>query len=615
MNLAMDMGVIEPSWQMWVTFGIVLIGVVAYALEKISIELTSAGVLAALLVFFQIFAPENSSNLDARSLLSGFSDPALITIMALLAIGQGIFQTGALEGPTQKIGSYLETSPKRTMFSVFLVAFVISMFMNNTPVVVMFIPILSSMALQLRSSASRYMMPLSFVCILAGMTTLVGSSTNILVAGVLERTTDESIAFFDPAIPGLILAFIGVVYIMVASKWLLPRRSLVFNERAHSGQQYIAEIRIIEGHPLQGAAPVAGLFPSLSTMTVRMIRRGERKLLPPFEDALQAEDILTVSTTRRSLEKLLSSRPEYLEGMLSISGFEKSPQNASSRMAISEAVVAPGSRMIGRTIEQAGFRRQTGCLVLGIQRRSHMIREGMLDIRLQAGDVLLLFGYVPQIQSIRDSRDVVLLDWATRDLPDIRRAAMARTIFAVVIFIAATGWLPIVHASFGGATLMIATGCLNIRQAFRAFDTKIFMLIGAAFSMGIALENTGGAAYIAQNVVNALHGFGPQILIGGLFLLVAIMTNLLSNSATAILFAPIAISVSNQTGIDPKLLVMTVLFAANCSFATPIAYQTNLLVLGPGHYRFFDFCRFSIPLILLLWISYVLLLPFVYGPL
>jgi len=600
---------------MWVTFGIVLIGVVMYALERVSIELTSAGVLAALLVFFKLFAPENSSNLDARSLLSGFADPALITIMALLAIGQGIFQTGALERPTQFIGSFLESHPRRTMFTVFAVAFVTSMFMNNTPVVVMFIPILSSMALQLRGSASRYMMPLSFICILAGMTTLVGSSTNILVAGVLDRMTDETVGFFDPAWPGIILALIGVTYIVFASKWLLPRRTLLSNERAHSGQQYIAEIRITDKHPLRGVAPVAGLFPNLKTMTVRMIRRGDRKLLPPFEGPLEPEDILNVSTTRRSLEKLLSSHPEYLEGMLSISGFKKTPDKAATRMAISEAVIAPGSRMINRTIEQAGFRNQTGCLVLGIQRKSHMIREHMLDIRLQSGDVLLLFGYVPQIQSMRDSNDLMLLDWATRDLPDIRLATLARIIFAGVIMAAAFGWLPIVHSAFAGATLMIATGCLNIRQAFRAFDSKIFMLIGAAFAMGIALENTGGATYIAMNVINALQGFGPQILIGGLFLLVAIMTNLLSNAATAILFAPIAISVSAQTGIDAKILVLTVLFAANCSFATPIAYQTNLLVLGPGHYKFFDFCRFGIPLILLLWISYTLLLPYVYGPL
>ncbi len=606
----MDMQLIEASWQMWAVFGIVLIGVILYALDTFSIELVSAAIIAVLLLFFQIFSPDISSGLGAKSLLSGFADPALITILALLVIGQGIFHTGALEGPTRKLNSYLDIYPKRTMMMVFFTAFVTSMFMNNTPVVVMFIPILSAMALQLRSSASKYMMPLSFICILAGMTTLIGSSTNILVAGAFERATDTPLAFFDPARPGLILALIGAAYIVLFSKWLLPQRNLKRNDHQHSGQQYIAPIRITKNHPLVGKKPVAGLFTDLRMMTVRQIERNGMMLLPPFEDALQVDDILTVAATRKALTGLMSSYPEYLEGMLSIPGFKKG--EPTSRIVIAEAVIAPSSRMIGQTIEQAGFQRQTGCLVLGLQRRSRMVRERMLHIRLQAGDVLLLFGYVPNIEAMRNHHDILLLDWKTQDLPDIRRATIARIILAAVIGCAALGLLPIVHAAFAGATLMVATQCLNIRQAIRALDTKIFMLIGAAFAMGIALENTGGAGFIAQQVVGALSGYGPQIMIGGLFLLVAIMTNLLSNSATAILFAPIAINVSQQTGIDPKILILTVLFAANCSFATPIAYQTNLLVMGPGHYKFSDFAKFGVPLIFVIWISYVLMLPFVF---
>lgn len=606
----MDMQLIEPNWQMWATFGIVVLGVAFYIFDKFSIELVSASILAALLLFFQLFPLEISQNLDAQSLLSGFADPALITILALLIIGQGIFHTGALEGPTRKLNTYLESAPKRTLFAVFFIAFIVSMFMNNTPVVVMFIPVLSAMALQLRGSASKYMMPLSFICILAGMTTLIGSSTNILVAGAFERSTGESLAFFDPAIPGMFLALIGAVYIVVFSKFLLPKRALSKNDLQHSGQQYIAPIRITPNHPLVGKKPVAGLFTDLRMMTVRQIERGGRKLLPPFEEALCVDDILTVSATRKALMGLMSSYPEYLEGMLNVQGFKKNSSDA--RIVISEAVIAPGSRMVGQTIEQAGFQQQTGCLVLGIQRRSRMVRERMLHIRLKAGDVLLLFGYVPQIEAMRNHHDILLLDWKTQDLPDIRRATIARIIFAGVIMGAALGWLPIVHAAFAGATLMIATGCLNMRQAVRALDTKIFMLIGAAFAMGVALENTGGAQFIAQQVVSGLQGYDPQIMIAGLFLLVAIMTNLLSNAATAILFAPIAINISTQTGIDPKILILTVLFAANCSFATPIAYQTNLLVMGPGHYRFSDFAKFGVPLILLIWVSYVLMLPFVF---
>ena len=208
------MQALETSWQMWATFGIVIIGVVLYAFEKYSIELISIGIISALLLFFQIFMPESSMQVDARTLLSGFSDPALITVMALLVIGQGIFETGALETPTRKLNTYLNRAPKRTLTLVFFTAFATSMFMNNTPVVVMFIPVLSAMALQLRGNASKFMMPLSFICILAGMTTLIGSSTNILVAGALARSTDETVTFFDPAFPGLILAAIGTIYIV-----------------------------------------------------------------------------------------------------------------------------------------------------------------------------------------------------------------------------------------------------------------------------------------------------------------------------------------------------------------------------------------------------------------
>ncbi|HHL42678.1 MAG TPA: SLC13 family permease, partial [Hellea balneolensis] len=573
--------------------------------------LISLYIIVVFLIFFQVFPLTTGENLTPVELLSGFADPALMTIMALLVIGQGIAHTGALERPTRRLNKMLVAHPKRTLFLVFLVAFCVSMFMNNTPVVVMFIPILSAMAIQLRGSASRIMMPLSFICILAGMTTLVGSSTNILVSGALERSTGDQIGFFEPFFPGILLALIGVVYIVFMGRWLLPKREYKKKGRRSAGQQYIAPIRITKNHPLVGRKPVAGLFPDLRMMTVRMIDRQGRKLLPPFEDALEPGDILTVSATRKALTGLLSAYPEYLKGMLSISDYGL--ERKSERMVISEAIVAPGSEMIGKTIENAGFRRQTGCLVLGLQRKSHMYRNRMINIELKAGDVLLLFGYVGKIEAMRDHHDLLLLDWATAELPDIRKANIARLIFLSVILGASLGIIPILHAALAGAGLMIAMGCLNIPQAIRALDSRIYMLIGAAFAMGLAMERTGGASYIAHQVVAALQGFGPQILIGGLFLLVAVMTNLLSNSATAILFAPISIGVANQTGIDPKILILTVLFAANCSFATPIAYQTNLLVMGPGHYKFIDYMKFGIPLILVLWISYVLMLPFVFA--
>ena len=611
----MDTLNITATWQMWMTMGIVLVAVWLYVRERFSIEAISVGVIAALLVFFHFFAPANAEGLDSSNLLSGFAAPALITIMALLVVGQGMFQTGALEGPIMSINNALDRSPRRTLALVFGVAFGVSMFMNNTPVVVMFIPILSAMSSRLRRAASRYMMPLSFICILAGMTTLIGSSTNLLVNDVLQRVTEFELGFFTQFMPGMVLAAVGAFYIIFAAPILLPERVSLEEEVSEAGRQYIAQIRVTDNHPLAGARPTAGLYPALKNVTVRMIQRGEISFLPPFEDALEAGDVLIVAATRKSLSQLLSSSPRYLEGMLNIAGFhdESKTADTTDTIVISEAVIAPGSRMIGRNIEQIGFRRQTGCLVLGIQRRSRMIRKRMLDIRLEAGDILLLFGYDANMSELRSNRDLLLLDWSTAELPDIRKSIAARLIFGLTILAAATGFLPIEIAALGGALGMIATGCLNIRQAVRALDMRIFLLIGAAFAMGLALENTGGAAYIGHKVVEIFQPFGNHILLAAVFLLIAFMTNIISNSAAALLFTPIALAISQETGIDPIAMVLTVIFAANCSFATPIAYQTNLLVMGPGRYNFADFAKFGIPLIIILWLTFMAIAPLFFN--
>nr|WP_298912783.1 SLC13 family permease [uncultured Algimonas sp.] len=598
--------------QMWSVFAIVAVGVYLYVRERFSIEAISVGLIFALMAFGNLFAaPEQ--DMGSATLLSGFAAPALITIMALLVVGQGLFQTGALERVTVSINKALDKRPRRTLAMVFGVAFAVSMFMNNTPVVVMFIPVLAAMAGKLGVTASRFMMPLSFLCILAGMTTLIGSSTNLLVNDVLVRSTDMSLSFFTQFVPGMVLASIGAVFIIVASPWLLTERESEEPALQSTGQQYIAQIRVADGHPLDGVEPVAGLYTQLRDVTVRMVQRGETSLLPPFEEGLRAGDVLIVAATRPQLSALLKTRPQYLRGMLDIGGFSDGDTGQDSSIMLSEAVVAPGSRMIGRNIEQIGFRRMTGCLVLGIQRRSRMIRKRMLDIRLEAGDILLLFGYESEISALRQNRDLILLDWSTSELPDIRKAKAARLIFLATIAAAALSLVPIEIAALGGALGMIATGCLNIRQAVRALDMRIFLLIGAAFAMGLALERTGGALFIGTNVVSAFKPFGTQALIAAVFLVVAIFTNIISNSAAALLFAPIALSISQQADIDPIIMVLTVIFAANCSFATPIAYQTNLLVMGPGHYRFGDFARFGIPLILVIWVSYVLLLPVLFG--
>ncbi|MBA4802713.1 MULTISPECIES: SLC13 family permease [Euryhalocaulis] len=601
---------------MWAVMASIGVIVVLYATERFSIELISAGVIAFFLLLFQIFpapVPEGQS-FGPAELLSGFANPALITIMALLVIGQGMFQTGAMDGPTRRLTASYERHPRLTLLTVFGFMFVVSAFINNTPVVVMFIPIMAAIAQRMGGTPSGLMMPLSFVAIFAGATTLIGSSTNLLVSDVLRQTRGFGLEFFQPTLPGLVLAGAGIIYLLVAGRFLMPRRVTMEGElKGATGRQFIAQIEVTPGHPLVGKKPVMGMFQDLPNMTVRMIQRREHAILPPFDDAeLQEGDLVIVATTRKNLTELLSSRAEFLRGMMQLGDF-KIEEGRDETLMMSEAVIAPASRFIGRTIEQVGFRYQTGCIVLGVQRRSRMIRTRMGEIRLEAGDTLLIFGPESAIKSLRNNKDVLILEWATQDVPDIRRAALARLTFGGIIVASALGLVPIVVASVVGATIMVAGGCLNGRQAIRSLDMRVFMLIGAAFAMGGSLQATGGAGYLANVVVDIFAPYGSAVLISALFLLVAILTNILSNSATAILFAPIAIQAAQLVDAPPEAFVLTVLFGANCCFATPIAYQTNLLVMGPGHYRFMDFLRVGGPLVLVFWIVYSLFAPWYFG--
>jgi len=339
--------------------------------------------------------------------------------------------------------------------------------------------------------------------------------------------------------------------------------------------------------------------------------------LPPFEDAvLEPGDAVIVAATRKALTDLLTEKPELMEATLGEIAEVASvgdKENATKSRVLAEAVIAPASRAIGRNLIQLGFVYRTGCIVLGIQRRSRMIRSGMNSIRLEAGDVLLVIGQPEDINSLRDSQDVILLEWSATELPRLEHAVRATAIFAAVVTLAATNIVPIVIAALGGAAAMIAFGCLNVRQAARATDRRVYLLVAAALALGSALKVTGGATYIAVAMVDSLIWTSPAMILSAYFLLVALLTNVLSNNATAVLFTPIAVQTGIQLGVDPMIFVYATIFAANCSFATPIGYQTNLLVMGPGHYRFVDYLKAGGPLIVILWLTFSLFAPWYYG--
>lgn len=618
------------SPQMIIAFLVIGVAIFAYALEWATLELTSIAVIAALMVLYYLFpvigADGTTNLLSADALLAGFAHPALLTVLALLVLGQGLYQSGALEGPAHRLMNLAKGRPRIVVGVSLVMVLLVSGLMNNTPVVVMFIPIMSAIADRLRRSKSKVMIPLSYVAILGGMTTLIGSSTNLLVAGTAQSLGQAEIGFFEFVIPGGLMALVGLIYVGLILPKILPSRESTTRELIGAdGKQFIAQIEITRDHPLRGKSTVAGMFKALPNMTVRMIQRREQAILPPFDDVtLLTGDVLILAATRKALESVLSTNPDMLgtliedaaslsqTGMFGDDDDSESTGKTEERI-IAEVVVAPASRLIGRTLEMIGMRYQTGTIVLGVQRRSRMYRTNMNDIRLEAGDVLLLLGKRSNIRGLRGNKDLLLLEWSTSALPTHELARRAMLIFGGVVVASATGLVPIVISSIVGAGLMIATGCINIRQATRAIDAKIFLIVACALAMGTALEATGGASFIAHGMTDLLQDMPLPVILSAFFLLVAVMTNILSNNATAVLFTPIAISIAETLQVDPRMFIFAVIFAANCSFATPMSYQTNLLVMGPGHHTFSDYVKGGVPLIILLWLTYSLFAPYYYG--
>ncbi len=605
---------LEPSWQMWATFALIAGAIVLYATERFPLEQTSLALLAALLVLFHFWPLEipgetAGAMLDARALLAGFADPALIAVLALMVVGQGLIRTGALDEAIRMMTRRFQRRPAMALTLTLMAIATLSAFINNTPIVVIFIPVMAAIAERLNRGPSRLMMPLSFAAILGGMVTLIGSSTNLLVAGAAVTMEQPTMGFFDFAAPGALLAVIGLAYVIWILPRLLPERESLASQIAGEGKQFIAQIEVRPGSPLVGQSAVAGMIPHLKGMTVRLIQRGEESHLPPFEDVLlRPGDTVVVAATRAVLTEALARTPDLVD----TSG-DEAEDGAPGDSMLAEAMVTPASRVIGRNLRLVGFHYHTGCVILGVQRRSRMMRGRMEDIRLEAGDVLLVLGPRDRVRDLRFSREVLLIEWSILELPSRHHAKRALAVFAGVVALAASGVMPIAIAALAGALGMITLGCLNVRQAARAVDRQVAFLVAAALAMGTALQATGGAAYLAQQMTGAMEDLGPALVLSAMFALIAIMTNLLSNAATAVLFTPIAINTALTLGVAPTAFIHAVIFAANCSFATPMGYQTNLLVMGPGHYKFVDYLRGGAPLIVLIWLAFSLLAPWYYG--
>ncbi len=578
-------------------------------------EYVSVGVVATLLVVFALFPTVGNSGdpITSGRILQGFADNALFAVLAMLVIGQGIVHTGCFQILTRTALAHIPKNIAAATAILLLAALLLSGFLNNTPIVVVFIPIFQELAAAYNKSASKFMMPLSFVAILGGMTTLIGSSTNLLVSGSLEELWGRPLGFFEFLVPGGFLALVGFFYVLIFSRWALPNRTNLSQSLfALGSKQFIAELVVSENSKLIGEKTKAGIFPALQDLSIRAVWRGEHAELPPFEEmTLRAGDVLVVAATRKRLAEALSA------GDFTGGGEAPPPttdsESREGEKILAEAMVVPASRLIGSYFERIGFRHMFNCIVIGLQRRAHMIRAKMTQEPLQSGDILLVMGTPGDIRKLNDARDLLVIEQSSQTLPNRSRAWWAGLVFLVTVLSAALGWLPVTTAAICGATAMLIGGAINIRQARRAVDHNLYLLIGASLALGFTIQETGAAHFLADKVVTLKEYVSVPMILSLFFLLVALFSSVISNNACAVLFTPIAITLAQSLNSSVEVFAIAVLLAANCCFTTPIGYQTNLLVMGPGHYRFGDFLRFGLPLTALLWLAFSLFAPWYYN--
>ncbi|MGF1561873.1 MAG: SLC13 family permease [Geminicoccaceae bacterium] len=610
----------ELTMHGWLVLAVAIGGLAGYMRDELPSEYVSLciiGVLMLVFHFFPLYGPGDVLVLAPEDMLRGLANPALIAILALLIIGQAMVYTGSLDGLASALVRIASGKRRRSVLLALGSTSGLSAFLNNTPVVVIFIPIIRAIAERFRIGASRLFMPLSYVAILGGMLTLIGSSTNLLISGELAKLGQGHLSFFEMTPMGLILFVVGFAYVLALTK-ALPRAQgdEELNTEIVEGRQFIAEIDVVAGSRLAGLEPKAGMYPGLKDVTVRLIQRGDRVFFPPFETPLQDGDIMIVAATRKTLTTLLQkSRGQLLHARLAAAeeSGERQADEGRSSLALAEVMVAPAARIVGQTLEFTNFAQRSKCTVLGIQRRARMLRARMNTIRLEAGDVLLVLGKPESIRALRNDIDVVLLEWSAKELPRMQNQMITALVFAATVIPPAFGLMPIYMSAVLGATALILTDCINLRQATRAIDRQIVLIIMAALALGQAMEATGVAAYLANSLLGLLHDQSTTLLLSVYFLIVALVTNFLSNNATGVLFTPIGINLAQAAEVDPHIFALATLFAANCSFATPIGYQTNLLVMGPGQYRFADFIQAGLPLIILIWITFTMAVPIFYS--
>jgi di/tricarboxylate transporter len=543
--------------------------------------------------------------LSPNQVLELFSNSAPVTIGAMFILSGALERTGVMEWLARQFSRAAGRSPLRAITVLFLLVVPLSAFANNTPVVVVFLPILMAYARESGVAASKLLMPLSFLAILGGTTTLIGTSTNILVSSTAASMGQEPFGIFEISKLGLLYALIGGAYLIVVGRHLLPDRptlsSLLSSEDTRS---FYSQALVAKNSSLIGkCVPETSLGQSRTVRVFEVRRGGLRVANTPIDQLpLQQGDLLILRGSARDIGMLRET------GDLEVAEDDKlDPGGREVRLV--EAIIGPHSAMLGRTIRELGLRRHYGVVAAALHRRGHNLLEQFQDIPLQFGDTILFEGPETNLARLREEDDFLSLN-VMRDKPFRRRQAPIAVLALVgVVALSALGIFPIVTAALVGAVVVVLARCLDPAEAYHSIDWPILFMIIGMLGLGKALETTGAAAFVAENTASVFGPFGPWAVLAVVYLIATILTEMVTNNAVAIILTPIVIGLAESMGISARPFLVAIMFAASASFCTPIGYQTNTYVFGAGGYKFTDFARVGVPLNFVLFLTAVWLIP------
>jgi di/tricarboxylate transporter len=579
--------------------------------DRIPLETSSLFVLAVLAASFEIFpyTAVGGDTLHAVDFFAGFGHEALVAVTALMVLGHGLARTGALEPVGRMLGKLWDVSPQLSFLLTLVVGAILSAFVNNVPIVILLLPILTSVSLRTGTPASRILMPMGFSTLIGGMGTTIGTSTNLLVVSVAADMGMEAFSMFEFLAPVAIASTLAIAYLWLVAPLLLPDRESDLGDS--SPRIFSAALSVAEGSWADGKTIKECIDKTEGQMTVRNLTRGDSDHLinPHGTITLRAGDRLLVKDTPdnlKSYEKLLGADLYDSDSKVD----EEHPLQAKGQQ-LAEVIVTQGSPLLGRTLANMRFADRYQLATLALHRvgsRDRKLMSGMANVTLQIGDVLLVQGASEKISELKKGGRILVLD-ATSDLPHSTKAPLALAILFAVVGVSAFGILPIAISSVCGVLLMTVTGCLGWRDVGEAINTQVVLIVAASLALGIAMLETGAADAIAIQFVKLTTESSVTMQLSALMLLMAVLTNIVSNNAAAVIGTPIAIGIAQQQGLALEPFVLAVLFGANMSYATPMAYKTNLLVMTVGGYTFNDFLKIGIPLTLIMWASLSFLLP------